>query len=758
MRVSRLVSIILLASTSAAAAELAVPNAGFEAAAGEGALEWHWWSRTGKGSAVRTSDDHHTLGHSMCLTHDAERDWAFSSGRRFDVRPGQWYLASAWVKVRTGRVVLAVVALRGGKTLSWDIGSARADPALRWVKLDAVAEIPQSCDQIYVRFIGDGDTLAWVDDVALAPCKPPARPQKPKVRGYAADRAERVRERLDRGVVARPLVKDDARGGGVYVGWRLLEADPPGTAFNVYRRTGGTAAVRLNARPISRTTDFTDRSAPPGQKHSYFVRAVLDRKEGAPSHEARAALGEGAKPFISLRLKGDHTYQKAGIADLDGDGRYDFVIKQPGSNIDPYEKYWRWSPDTCKLEAYRYDGKFLWRCDLGWAIERGIWYSPYVVYDLDGDGRAEVAVKTGEGDPRDAEGRVRAGPEYLSILDGLTGRTRARVPWPPREAFGPGLRGYNYASRNQLGVAYLDGRTPCLVVERGTYNVIVLVAYEFHEDGLRELWRWSNTDRGVSRRYWGQGAHWMHAADVDADGCDEVLIGSAVIDDNGTDLWSTGLGHPDHFYLGDLDPARPGLEIYYGIERRQRSRNGMCLVDAKTGAIIWGHEGPTRHVHGNGMCSDIDARHPGAECYSADTDARKKLAWARLRTAKGEVISEDASWGFGPLVAYWDADPQREILHRGKLSDYGGAKHSPRIEGRVAAVADILGDWREEIVTSVAGELRIYTTTVPAADRRPCLMQDPVYRIDVAHAAMGYFQVPMTSYDLASGRRPRPSR
>ncbi|MHC4202250.1 MAG: rhamnogalacturonan lyase family protein, partial [Planctomycetota bacterium] len=416
MSASRLLSILLAllpASTSAAAAELAVPNAGFEAAAGDGALEWHWWSRTGKGSAVRTADDHHTLGHSVCLTHDAERDWAFSSDRRFKVRPGECYLASAWVKVRKGRVVLAVVALRGGRTLSWDIGSARADPAGKWVKLDAVAEIPQSCDRIYVRLVGDGETLAWVDDVALKPWKQPARPEKPKVRGYAAERREKVRERLDRGVVARRLPQEDGREGGIYVGWRLLEADPPGVAFNVYRRSARGRPVKLNARPISETTDFTDRAAPRGQEHAYFVRAVLGRKEGAPSREAHALAGGTTKPYVSIKLDGDHTFQKAGIADLDGDGRFDFVIKQPSSNIDPYEKYWRRSPDTYKLEAYRHDGKFLWRHDLGWAIERGIWYSPYVVFDLDGDGRAEVAVKTGEGDPRDEDGRVRSGPEYL---------------------------------------------------------------------------------------------------------------------------------------------------------------------------------------------------------------------------------------------------------------------------------------------------------------------------------------------------------
>ena len=114
---------------------------------------------------------------------------------------------------------------------------------------------------------------------------------------------------------------------------------------------------------------------------------------------ARTTPGKDVAPYISIPLDGDHTFQKVGIADLDGDGRYDFVIKQPNSNIDPYINYWKPSPETYKLEAYRHDGKFLWRHDLGWSIERGIWYSPYIVCDLDGDGRAEVAVKTGEGDP-----------------------------------------------------------------------------------------------------------------------------------------------------------------------------------------------------------------------------------------------------------------------------------------------------------------------------------------------------------------------
>ena len=556
-----------------------------------------------------------------------------------------------------------------------------------------------------------------------------------------------ARESIDRGLVARPV-----DGGSVYLGWRLLESDPAGVAFNVYRKSGDAKPVKLNSKPIRKTTDFTDDSAPAGTECTWLVHPVLDGGEKQPSAEVTATPGGKTSPYISIKLDGDYTFQKAGIADLDGDRRFDFVIKQPGSNIDPYEKYWKPSPDTYKLEAYSADGRFLWRHDLGWSIERGIWYSPYVVYDLDGDGRAEVAAKTGQRDPRDADGRVQSGPEYLTVFNGLTGEPITRIDWPPRELFKDTPRPYNYAARNQLGVAYLDGQRPYLIVERGTYNVIVVIAYRLDGGRLTEHWRWDNRELP---EYQGQGAHWLHAADVDADGRDELVLGSAVLDDDGTPLWTTGLGHPDHCYVGDIDPGRPGLEIYYGIERRQKERNGMCLVDAATGEILWGHEGYTRHVHGSGLCGDIDARHPGSECYSADTDEEKKYAWSRLRTAKGDVISEEDLGNFSPRSVYWDADPQRELLRSERITNYGADDILQRAEGSVVAVADILGDWREEIVTSTDGQLRIYTTTIPATDRRVCLMQDHLYRMDVAHAAMGYFQVPMTSYDLTEegGRR-----
>lgn len=573
--------------------------------------------------------------------------------------------------------------------------------------------------------------LTWLS-AGAAPEQDPA----PKVEGYAK---ERVREKLDRGLVAVRL-----DGGGVYLSWRLFARDPAGLAFNVYRKTEvDPRGAKINAEPLRGATSCLDTPPAGAAGLSYALATVLDGREescpGAPAFAASAGLKNAG--CVTLRLQGGHTFQKAGIADLDGDGRLDFVLKQPDDNIDPYVKYWTRSPDTYKLEAYAHDGRFLWRHDLGWAIERGIWYSPYLVYDLDGDGRAEVAVKTGEGDPRDPDGKVTQGPEYLTILDGRTGAPVTRIDWIPRSKF-TGESGYNYASRNQLHVAYLDGKTPCLIVHRGTYNVMFATAYEYRGGALRELWRWSN--EGAGRQCQGQGAHWMHCADVDGDGRDEVVLGSLVLDDDGTLLWTTGLGHPDHCYAGDIDPELPGLEIYYGIEPG-RDRNTMCLVEARTGRIIWGHEGKTAHIHSSGLCGDIDASRPGAECYSGERDFADKR-W--LRDCKGNVIGTQDLGGLAPRSACFDADAQRELIRGNRVIDFGGAEVAAGIEGRVVAVADILGDWREEIITSVKGELRIYTTAIPAAVRHPCLLDDPLYRSDVAGAAMGYYQVPMTSYDL----------
>ena len=746
---SAIVAVLCLLSRPASPAvspEPLVTYGDFEAGSSLPDNGWTWWSRTDHGSAAY-SDKSKSGERSARLTHDGPRDWAFHNRARIDAAPDQEWRASAWVKCEdTDEIELAVVALAGGETLRWDIGSDSIGGTHDWTQLEAWAAVPQGCDQIYVRFIGSGDTSAWVDGVTLEQTERPARPRKPSVNGWAV---APVRERLGRSLVAVP-----AGDGAVYVGWRLLAGDPSDVAFNVYRAGGDGAATRLNTAPVSRTTDFVDTTADASTRPEYWIRRIEGTTEGPDSRHAvvdvAAHAGVDGAAYLAPPLDGDHTFQKAGIADLDSDGEYDYVLKQPNANVDPYVNYWEPSPGTYKLEAYKGDGTFLWRRDLGWSIEQGIWYSPYVVYDFDGDGRAEVAVKTGEGDPRDPDGRVQSGPEYLSILDGLTGDRSTRIAWPSREGY-TGQSGYNYSSRNQLGVAFLDGKTPSLLVARGTYTLMKLTAYEFHGGALRELWTWTSREEGGLYR--GQGAHFMHTADVDGDGRDEVILGSSVIDDNGQGLWSTGMGHPDHCYVGDIDTTRPGLEIYYGMETAQL-RNGVSLVDARTGELIWGLDSRTRHVHNSGLCADLDAEHPGMECYSGERDEPGR--W--LHSARGELLADETAWdvGLSPRAVHWDADPQRELIHKGRIRDYDGDTDLGSIQGRQIAWADILGDWREEIVTTVAGELRIYTTTIPASDRRACLMQDRLYRADVAHLAMGYAQPPMSPYFGATAPEPGP--
>jgi len=601
--------------------------------------------------------------------------------------------------------------------------------------------------------IQDGTFELWVDDRYVHVANPgssyydclffrpvPAWVAKPRVTG---DAPTRVTEVLDRGLVALP-----AGPGRVYLGWRLLASDPPSTAFDVLRGEPGGQPKPINPTPMRATTDFVDQTAQAGVEYEYTVRPVGNDGQPNASRPVRVKVSEDASSCVVLKLDPGVTVQKAGIGDLDGDGRYDYVLKQPQDNIDPALPWWTPSPDTYKLDAYTQDGRRLWRTDLGWAIERGIWYSPLAVFDLDGDGRAEVAVKTGEGDPRGPDGRVEQGPEWISILDGLTGRELARDDWPSRQI--PGEKyNYNLSSRNQMCVAYLDGKTPCLIVERGTYTTIRLVAYEFtRAQGLRKLWTWDSREETGRGRYNSQGAHIMHAADVDGDGRDEVILGSAVVDDNGNGLWSTGFGHPDFCFVGDIDPAHPGLEIFYGIEP-PRQNHGLCLVDAKTGGVLWGLQIPTNHVGTDGMCADIDDRHPGSECHAADLDRDRHFAKSWLFSAQGEMLSDERQRTMSAPV-YWDADPQRELLRGSAIGDFGGGEHPPKLVGRLVAIADVLGDWREELITSSPGELRIYTTTIPAADRRVCLMQDPIYRLDVVVAAMGYYAAPMLSYDLAS--------
>jgi rhamnogalacturonan endolyase len=537
-------------------------------------------------------------------------------------------------------------------------------------------------------------------------------------------------EKLDRGLVA--LLNAD---GSAYVGWRLLESDPPDVAFHVYRQADAAAPQILTAQPIADSTNFVDARAPKDGEVRYAVAAVVGGKEGERSPAVTPANTAG-KPYLALKLQGAYAGQKCAVGDLDGDGRYEYILKQPDFNTDPYQApgYWKKSEDTYKIEAYSADGKFLWRHDMGWSIEEGIWYSPYVVYDLDGDGRAEVYCKGGEGDPREPTGHVKSGPEWLFKIDGRTGQVVKKIPWIARL---PEIGEYNHYCRNLLAVAYLDGKRPHLIMQRGTYQAIVIEAYD---GDLNKVWTWNST--AEKQKYSSQGSHTLHCADVDGDGKDEIIVGSCVVDDNGKGLWTLGIGHPDTCYVGDIDPARPGLEIFFGIEPRQ-PKGGVRLVEAATGKTLWQNDEPTVHVHSQGMCADILAEHPGMECYAGEAKGGTQFF---MFTAAGKRIGSEDIGGLAPWTLWWDADPQKEIILGGKITKFRGAALLP-LEGtrHHAMVADVLGDWREELVTFAPGELRIYTTTIPARTRRVCLVQDRLYRLDVAVQSMGYNAPPQHS-------------
>jgi len=538
--------------------------------------------------------------------------------------------------------------------------------------------------------------------------------------------AQPVLEKLDRGIVATPI-----DGTHAYVGWRLLKEDPKQVAFNVYRKDIGFSDFgKVNKEPITASTNFVDATVKTGKGYRYRIKTVVNGRETESPGEASVFVVSASQPWFSIKLKDEITLKGMAIGDLDGDGAYDFLVQSPGVNTDPFHEpgYWKRSLSTYKLDAYSSRGKFLWQYDMGWAIEAGTWYAPYLVYDIDGDGKAEVYTKAGEGDPREMNGRVMEGPEYLVKIDPSTGKVVKKIDWLSKR----GYESYNYWSRNFLDVAYLDGKKPSLIMQRGTYTIIKTEAMD---KDLKRIWYFEST--GEYEKYKGQGQHGILTADIDNDGKDEVVPGTFALDDNGKPMWHLGLGHNDVGYIADIDPSRPGLEIFYGIESRS-SKNGVCLVEAATGKIIWGYDKKTFHVHDQGMIGDIDPEYPGIECYAGEAKGGFEYF---LYSADGTRLSDKKEVMEGvlaPRALWWDADDLKEVSINRRIFKYKGDTLQ-HLDGKVLLVADIIGDWREEIVVSLPGELRIYSTNIPATKRKVCLMQDRQYRMSVADASSGYY-------------------
>ncbi|WP_409348136.1 rhamnogalacturonan lyase [Paenibacillus gyeongsangnamensis] len=583
-------------------------------------------------------------------------------------------------------------------------------------------------------------------------------------------------EYLDRGLVA--VLTDN----GVFVSWRLLGTEPASTAFNLYRD-----GIRVNPQPIASGTNYQD---PEGTaSSSYTVRAVVNGEE-KPASSAAKVWGTNyldvplRKPADGVTPDGvKYTYRAndASVGDLDGDGQYELIVKWDPSN----------SKDNSQdgytgevfIDAYKLDGTFLWRISHGKNIRAGAHYTQFMVYDLDGDGRAEVAFKTADGtkdgtgkiigdpnaDYRNAKGRVLDGPEYLTVFDGLTGKELVTTDYdPPRGKVTDWGDNYgNRVDRFLAAIAYLDGKTPSLIMARGYYTHTVLVAYNWRDGKLTKLWKF---DSAGNPAYEAQGNHNLSVADVDGDGKDEIIYGAMTIDDNGQILYSTGLGHGDALHVGDLDPDRPGYEVFK-VNEHKNAPYGAAVWDAKTGEVLWGVY--TGQDTGRGMSADIDPRYKGEEVWAS--------TGIGLYSVKGEKISSTtpSSINFG---IWWDGDLLRELLDHnydskigagpGKIDkwDYlngktvnlltaDGTLSNNSTKGNPSLQADILGDWREEAIwrTADSSALRIYTTTAPTDYRFYTLMHDPVYRLGVAWQNVAYNQPPHTSFYLGEGMAPPPA-
>ncbi|MDI1462137.1 cellulose binding domain-containing protein [Catellatospora sp. KI3] len=575
-----------------------------------------------------------------------------------------------------------------------------------------------------------------------SPSPSPSTPTGPNGRHQA--------EKLDRGLIS---VRS---GSGNLVSWRLLAGDAANTGFNVYR-----GSTKVNASPITDSTNYLDSGAAAGS--AYTVRAVVNGVEQAAS--ASALQFTNGYLDVPIQNPGGYVANDASVGDLDGDGVYEIVLK--------------WDPTDAKdnsqsgvtsvvyVDAYKLNGTRLWRINLGRNIRAGAHYTQFQVYDYDGDGKAEVAMKTADAtvdgggtvigsssaDYRNSSGYVLSGPEYLTMFNGQTGRAMSTVSYdPPRGTVSSWGDSYgNRVDRFLAGTAYLDGARPSLIMARGYYTRTVIAAWDFRNGSLTKRWTFDSNSSGNSA-YAGQGNHQLSIADVDADGRDEIVYGSMALDDNGAKLWNTGNGHGDAMHVGDLDPARAGLEEFKVDE--DGSKPSSWVADARTGQVLW--TTPANGDNGRGVAGDVYAGSAGAESWSS--------ADSGLRSVRTGAVVSSRKPGSTNFLAWWDADPVRELLDGTHVDKYGtggdtrlltganvhsnnGTKSTPSLSG------DLFGDWREEVIWPVTGDtaLRIYSTPTPTTRRIYTLMHDIQYRLAIAWQNTAYNQPPHPSFFIGDG-------
>jgi len=578
-----------------------------------------------------------------------------------------------------------------------------------------------------------------------------------------------------RAVLGRGVVSFLRNEDHVILSWRLLPEDPKAISFNVYRKEigAGDETYRLIAR-----TDRTSHTDPvaQGSRHVYAVRTVQEGKESEFSRESVALSSVGGKAALVFDLGLPYRQARVVTGDLNGDGEPEVVVSYSGyQNVDPYEKARSTSGDTIKVAAFLSSGKRLWTLDLGSGIESGLNYQPMVVWDLDGDGRAEVILKTNKSpDPLDYDG------ERITVLDGMSGQIKKEAKWPSLKGLGSD---YGNDSRNFLAIAHLDGKDPYVVAVRGIYKVQRMWAFDknlnrvwernlgldhFFPSGLWErLIKFWNIDNKM-KYLWARlkktqkldqyrGSHSLPVTDINEDGKEEILWGERCIGDKGTELWAIEenvpySGHPDVVFPAKIVASQKGKQIFFGREGwgEKKEKIGVYLVDHR-GKTLWANWG-YRHID-RGWVGKIVPGKEGMQCLGIDILEKQ---WSKegaelieptgfLWDSGGRLLwNPPPSWYYSFPVD-WDGDGVREIciMEGGVVQKYGG-KVMDKLSADCLWGADLFGDHREEIVAAPGdGKIYIFFHT-GAADSTPRVtpIADRQYKNDLSRTAMHGFVIP----------------
>ncbi len=591
-------------------------------------------------------------------------------------------------------------------------------------------------------------------------------------------------EKLSRGLIGTPTEK------GMYFSWRITLDDAPNIKFDIYRSTNGNPEVKLNQEPIIKTADFIDRTV----DYTADNRWILKSSNGEVTTWIRLH-NEKQHPYLSIPISKPENGEIAGeqfsytandcsVGDLDGDGEYEIILKwSPSNSKRPPE---RGFTGNTYLDAYKMDGTRLWRIDLGPNVRSGAATTNFLVFDFDGDGYAEICCKTGDGtidglghyignkntdwrtwDKKSPTyGKIVNGPEYLTVFEGRSGKELdsklyipTRYPLDGWGGIGGNCGNDNTGGRSDrftAGVAFLDGKTPSPVMVRGWYGRTVVAAWTFKNGSLQPIWTFDSAKRGLEA-YSGMGNHSVTVADFDNDGCDEICVGAMTVDHNGQGLYSTGLRHGDALHAGCLIPSQGGIQVF-GVHENEGDNEivqrtpALAMFDGATGRIIW--QDALGQDAGRGVAANIDPRYDGAECWCNIGGLR--------RGDTGEIISPNKPNSCN-FTIYWDADPLAELLDHVSISKWNwkientdlllkaeGVVSNNGTKGNPCLSGDILGDWREEVIWASKDqtELRIYSTTIPATNRRITLMNDRQYRLAIAWQNVAYNQPPHPSYPL----------